>query len=53
MDVEKLKSLIQERERIDAEIVAAVTGTKTRKLTCSKCGSDQHTARNCTVVQSS
>lgn len=50
MDVERLKELINQREAIDAEIVATVgvSPLKVRKeLHCSKCGSAEHTARTC------
>ena len=51
MDIERLKLLIEKREAIDAEIIEAVAGKKERKSAqCSKCGSNEHTARNCTVV---
>jgi hypothetical protein len=51
MDIERMKDLIAQREAIDAELVALVTGTtkKERKsLTCSLCGGHDHTARICT-----
>jgi hypothetical protein len=51
LDTQKLRELCDQRDAIDAEIAAAVAGTtkKDRKpLTCSKCGSPDHTARTCT-----
>ena len=50
MDVEKMKELIAEREAIDAQLVAIVTGIpgKVRKTQqCSKCGQEGHSARTC------
>ena len=50
MDTQKLRDLCDQRDAIDAEIAQLVTGTakKERKsLTCSKCGSPDHTARTC------
>ena len=50
MDVERIKVLIAQREAIDIELVTLVTGgaAKARKPPqCSKCGSNDHTARNC------
>ena len=49
MDVDRIKQLISQREAIDAELVTIVTGgRKERKPPqCSKCGSIDHTARNC------
>ena len=53
MDTERIKVLIGQREAIDAEIVAIVTSSrKERKQPqCSKCGSQEHTARNCTAAE--
>jgi Zinc knuckle len=50
LDTQKLRELCDRRDDIDAEIAATVAGTtkKDRKsLTCSKCGSPDHTARTC------
>jgi hypothetical protein len=50
LDTQKLRELCDQRDAIDAEIAAVATGTtkKDRKsLTCSKCGSPDHTARTC------
>jgi hypothetical protein len=51
LDTERIKQLIAQREAIDTELVAIVTGgtkTKERKpASCSKCGNEGHTARNC------
>lgn len=50
MDIERLKKLIEQREAIDAEIVAAVGGTVKRERAtqkCGVCGSSEHNARNC------
>jgi len=50
LDTQKLRELCDRRDDIDAEIAATVAGTikKDRKsLTCSKCGSANHTARTC------
>ena len=50
MDIDKLKELIAERERIDEEIRVCVDApeSKTRKpQQCSICHSGEHTARNC------
>jgi hypothetical protein len=52
LDIELLKDLIEKREDIDAQIVAAVGKVVERKKdrkpqTCSKCGSEEHSARTC------
>jgi hypothetical protein len=50
LDTQKLRDLCDRRDEIDAEIATLVTGAakKERKsLSCSKCGSPDHTARTC------
>ena len=50
MDIERMKELIAQREAIDDELTKIVTGSTKRErkaLTCSACGSTDHTARNC------
>lgn len=52
MDIERIKTLIAQREQIDSELVSLVTnGTKPKErkpASCKTCGSLEHTARNCT-----
>ena len=49
MDIELLKELIEKREAIDAEIVAAVGGKPKEKkaIKCGNCDQEGHTARTC------
>ncbi len=50
MDIERLKTLIAQREAIDAEIVEVVGGAKKESKTarlCSICQSADHSARKC------
>jgi hypothetical protein len=56
VDIQKLKDLIEQREKaetqvqkIDADIINMVNGAKKERkpLTCSVCGSEEHTARTC------
>ena len=50
MDVDRIKQLIAQREAIDTELAAIVNGAvkrERRPAQCSKCGSTEHTARNC------
>lgn len=51
MDIELLKELIEKREEIDEQILAAAgCKPKERKtVKCSNCGVDGHTARTCKV----
>lgn len=55
MDTQKLRELLDQRDHIDNEIANMVTGNGAKKerkpLTCSACGSDQHTARTCPTKQ--
>jgi len=52
LDTERIKELIAQREKIDADLLKVVTeGVKLKErkpASCSKCGSTEHTARNCT-----
>lgn len=48
--LQRIKELIETKERVDAELEEMLGGTvkKERKpLTCSTCGSSEHTARKC------
>jgi len=47
--IDAIKDLIQKREEIDRQLEAILVGGTftTRKLKCSICGSDHHTARTC------
>jgi Zinc knuckle len=49
LDTQKLRELCDQRDAIDAELAQLVAGTKKERktLTCSKCGSPDHTARTC------
>ncbi len=49
MDIDLLKELIEKREEIDEQIVAAVGGKPKDKkaVKCSTCGTEGHTARTC------
>jgi len=51
MDIERMKELIAQREHIDEELTAIVTGNsapKERKaIRCSVCSQEGHTARTC------
>lgn len=53
MDTAKIRELLDQRDNLDKELAAIVNGSKKERkpLTCSKCGSPDHTARNCTVTQ--
>ena len=46
--IEAVKELIRKREEIDKQLEQLFNGGGVvRKLKCSKCGSDAHTARTC------
>lgn len=47
--IDVIKDLIKKREDIDRQLESLFNGgnVSTRKLTCSICGSDSHTARTC------
>lgn len=54
MDTQRLRELLDQRDAIDEEIAQMAStlnvraAAKPRKAqTCSLCGSDEHTARNC------
>ena len=51
MDIQRMKELIVQRERIDEELTAIVTDNvapKERKaIRCSVCSQEGHTARTC------
>jgi hypothetical protein len=49
MDIDRLKQLIEQRERIDDEIREVAGGAKKEKQPrkCSICQSDLHSARTC------
>ena len=47
--ITRAKTLIAQREAIDAELSQLLAGTLERKpKKCAKCGEEGHTARNCT-----
>ena len=47
--IERVKTLIAQREEIDAELSQLLAGTLERKAKkCTKCGGEGHTARSCT-----
>jgi hypothetical protein len=49
LDIERIKSLIEQRQAIDTELVAIVNGAAKRKpQVCGKCGEHGHSARTCT-----
>jgi hypothetical protein len=47
--IDAIKDLIKKREDIDRRLESLFNGgsASTRKLTCSICGSEEHTARKC------
>ena len=50
--LDRIRTLIDQKEKIDAELESILGGTfhKTRKpQTCSKCGEQGHTARSCST----
>lgn len=50
MDTQRLRELLDQRDALDDEIIKIVTGNPKRErksLTCSACGSNDHTARTC------
>jgi len=55
LDTQKLRELLDQRDAIDDEIAQIATNlngrltvkTARKALTCSKCGSTEHTARTC------
>jgi len=48
--IDRVKQLIAEREKIDAELAAIFGGQMPQKrtVTCSRCNELGHTARSCT-----
>lgn len=53
--INRVKQLIEQRAAIDAELagIFGIAPPTKRTLTCSKCGSHEHTARKCTQEASS
>lgn len=47
MDTQKIRELLDKRDRIDEEIYAVVTGKEKKGLKCSICQDTSHTARTC------
>lgn len=52
MDTAAVRKLLDERDELDRKIAIAVGGSpegngKRKATTCSKCGNEGHTARNC------
>lgn len=48
MDVERIKTLLAERQAIDSELVAIVNnGTKKKPQVCGVCHKEGHSARTC------
>lgn len=49
MDVERIKQLLDEHQRIEAEIASLVSGVKRERAPqkCSVCSQEGHTARTC------
>jgi hypothetical protein len=46
--IARVKTLIAQREEIDAELAQLLAGTLERKpKKCTRCGGQGHTARNC------
>lgn len=50
--IARVKTLIAQREEIDAELAQLLAGTLERKpKKCTRCGVEGHTARNCTQIE--
>lgn len=47
MDTTRIRELLQKRDEIDQAIRDEVGAEERRKSRCSRCGSEDHTARNC------
>lgn len=47
MDTTRIRELLDQRDKIDAEIVAVITGSAKRAIKCSLCQQEGHTARSC------
>lgn len=48
MDTEKLRQLLDQRDKLDAEIRELVNGTKERKpQRCGTCNQEGHSSRTC------
>jgi hypothetical protein len=48
LDTNRVRELLDQRDEIDKELQALITGTKERKpQKCGNCGEEGHTARSC------
>lgn len=53
MDTQRIRELLDNRDRIDRELSAAFGTTPEKKpVKCSTCGGENHTARSCPQKQS-
>jgi len=47
IDTNKLRELLDKRDKIDEEILAVASGKEPKPKRCSKCNEEGHTARWC------
>ena len=47
MDTDKLRQLLDQRDKLDDEIRELVNGDKKKPQRCSKCGEEGHSIRTC------
>jgi hypothetical protein len=47
IDTQRIRDLLDQRDKIDAELAAALSGQTKKAIKCGHCQEEGHTARTC------